>query len=64
MMKAAGVVGFLALTTVAHADDPVQTDGNKYKVKIENERVRVLEYKTSPARRHTSTVTRRSCWWR
>jgi hypothetical protein len=32
----------LALATVAHAADPVQTDGDKYKVKIENERVRVL----------------------
>src|SRR5262245_54719599 len=48
MMKAVGVAGFLALGTVAHAHDPVQTDGDKYKVKIENERVRVLEYKDRP----------------
>ena len=45
MMKVAGVAGLVALGTAAHAHDPVQTDGDKYKVKIENERVRVLEYK-------------------
>ena len=45
MMKVAGVAGLVALGTVAHAHDPVQTDGDKYKVRIENERVRVLEYK-------------------
>ena len=48
MMKAAGVAGLVALGTVAHAHDPVHTDGDKYKVKIENERVRVLEYKDRP----------------
>jgi beta-alanine degradation protein BauB len=48
MMKAAGVASLVALGTVAHAHDPVHTDGDKYKVKIENERVRVLEYKDRP----------------
>jgi beta-alanine degradation protein BauB len=48
MMKAAGVAGLMVLGTVAHAHDPVRTDGDKYKVKIENDRVRVLEYKDRP----------------
>jgi quercetin dioxygenase-like cupin family protein len=48
MKKIAGVAGLVALGTVAHAHDPVHTDGDKYKVKIENARVRVLEYKDLP----------------
>ncbi len=32
----------------AHASDPVQTDSDKYKVRFENERVRVLEYRDLP----------------
>ena len=31
--------------------DPVTTDGNKYKVAFENDRVRVLEYRDSPGER-------------
>jgi quercetin dioxygenase-like cupin family protein len=31
--------------------DPVATDGDKYKVVMENERVRVLEYRDSPGQR-------------
>ena len=31
--------------------DPVVTDGDKYKVILENERVRVLEYRDSPGQR-------------
>ncbi|HET7294262.1 MAG TPA: cytoplasmic protein [Vicinamibacteria bacterium] len=31
--------------------DPVITDGDKYKVVMENERVRVLEYRDSPGQR-------------
>lgn len=34
--------------TPALAQDPVQTDGDKYKLKFENERVRVLEYRDMP----------------
>ena len=33
--------------------DPVATDGDKYKVILENERVRVLEYRDSPGQRTT-----------
>lgn len=31
--------------------DPVVTDGDKYRVVMENERVRVLEYRDSPGQR-------------
>ncbi len=31
--------------------DPVVTDGDKYKVVLENDRVRILEYKDSPGQR-------------
>lgn len=34
--------------TPSLAQDPVQTDGDKYKLKFENERVRVLEYRDMP----------------
>jgi hypothetical protein len=33
--------------------DPVVTDGDKYKVMLENERVRVLEYRDTPGQRTT-----------
>lgn len=38
----------LLWSSVAYAADPVQTDGDKYKVKFENDRVRVLEYTDQP----------------
>ena len=31
--------------------DPVVTDGDKYKVVLENDRVRILEYRDSPGQR-------------
>ena len=39
---------FLAAATAAHAADPIVTDGDKYKVILENERVRVLSYDDKP----------------
>ena len=33
--------------------DPVVTDGDKYKVVLENDQVRVLEYRDSPGQRTT-----------
>jgi beta-alanine degradation protein BauB len=48
MVRSAGLVASLALCSVAHAHDPVHTDGDKYKVKLENARVRVLEYRDRP----------------
>jgi hypothetical protein len=44
-------LGLLALSLIALpvvAQDPVLTDGDKYRVLIENERVRVLEYSDQP----------------
>ncbi len=38
----------LVLASAAHADDPTKTDGDKYKVMFENDRVRVLEYRDKP----------------
>ena len=43
--------GWLALSLVsltAFAQSPVDTDGDKYKVVMENEQVRVLEYRDLP----------------
>jgi hypothetical protein len=39
---------FCLFAGVAHAADPIETDGDKYKVKFENDRVRVLEYIDRP----------------
>jgi len=48
-MKYAIFAAFLAAYSFnAAAADPVQTDGNKYSVRYENDRVRVLEYRDSP----------------
>lgn len=41
-------VPIFLLATMAHAQDAVQTDGDKYKVILENECVRVLDYHDSP----------------
>ena len=41
-------ISVLLLGTAAHAGDPTKTDGDKYKVKFENDRVRVLEYTDKP----------------
>jgi hypothetical protein len=37
--------------SAAYAADPVHTDGEKYKVRFENEKVRVLEYRDKPGER-------------
>lgn len=42
------ILPLLALSLVATAQDAVQTDGEKYKVLKENDRVRVLEYRDQP----------------
>ena len=41
-------IAALMVAATAFARDPAQTDGDKYKVIFENERVRVLEYKDRP----------------
>ncbi|MEQ1649364.1 MAG: hypothetical protein ABL898_12315 [Hyphomicrobiaceae bacterium] len=37
-----------SISALAGADDPVHTDGDKYKTKFENDKVRVLEYRDLP----------------
>jgi hypothetical protein len=39
---------FIACSGSAIAADPLETDGDKYKVRFENDRVRVLEYRDLP----------------
>jgi hypothetical protein len=41
----------LLISSTAHAADPLHTDGDKYKVRFENDRVRVLEYSDKPGDR-------------
>jgi len=48
MLRYSAILAFSLLCTTAYADDPVRTDGDKYKVRFENERVRVLEYADKP----------------
>ena len=48
MLKYSAFLGLLLLSSAAYATDPVQTDGDKYKVRFENDRVRVLEYRDRP----------------
>ena len=49
-MKPAILLTFVlaSLATTASADDPTHTDSAKYKVLLENETVRVLEYRDQP----------------
>jgi hypothetical protein len=57
--KVLAAVAALCVAGGAFAHDPVVTDGDKYKVLLENDRVRVLAY-TDRATARSSTSTRRS----
>ncbi len=48
MSRPLAIAFLLMLTAAAHAADPTKTDGEKYKVRFENDRVRVLEYRDTP----------------
>lgn len=48
MLRKLGLVVFSCFPLVAMAEDPVVTDGVKYKVLLENEQVRVLAYQDLP----------------
>lgn len=41
-------ISMLMLGSAANAADPATTDGDKYKIRFENDRVRVLEYTDKP----------------
>lgn len=45
------LVAFFACAGSAIAADPLETDGDKYKVRFENDRVRVLEYRDMPGQK-------------
>lgn len=48
MRRGVLVLCLICAAIPAAALDPVQTDGDKYKVLFENDRLRVLEYEDSP----------------
>ena len=48
MLRSVFMAALLVACIPAYAQDPVSTDGTKYKAIIENERVRVLEYRDLP----------------
>jgi quercetin dioxygenase-like cupin family protein len=49
--KAIALLAGLLLPSCVLAQDPVQTDGDKYKVLLENDQVRVLEYTDQPGQK-------------
>lgn len=48
MLRILMVVSVVLFSPSSMAQDPIKTDGEKYKVVLENERVRVLEYRDHP----------------
>jgi quercetin dioxygenase-like cupin family protein len=48
MLRILVLLCWVIFVPVAMAQDPVKTDGDKYKALMENERVRVLEYRDRP----------------
>jgi hypothetical protein len=50
MLRSVLALGLL-FALPAHAADPLHTDSDKYKVRFENDRVRVLEYSDKPGDR-------------
>jgi len=51
MTKELGALALLLVSQAGPARDPVATDGDKYRVLLENERVRVLSYTDRPGDR-------------
>ncbi len=58
MFRSATVALLVSMPLLAAAQDPLQTDGDKYKLVLQNDRVRVLEYRDKPGDR-TSRHTHR-----
>lgn len=48
MLRLLLILSIVLLSAIVNAQDPVKTDGDKYKVLLENEQVRVLEYRDRP----------------
>lgn len=51
MTRELGAMALLLVSQATPAKDPVATDGDKYQVLLENERVRVLSYTDRPGER-------------
>ena len=51
MIRLTVLVSVLFVSSLAAAQDPVQTDGDKYKLIFENDCVRVLDYRDNPGDR-------------
>lgn len=50
-MKLVGCLALGLTATTAYAQNPIDTDGDKYRVILENDRIRVLEYRDSPGQK-------------
>jgi hypothetical protein len=48
MLRQITIAALVSLSFSAHAQDAVQTDGDKYKITFENDCVRVLDYQDAP----------------
>jgi hypothetical protein len=48
MLRQITIAALVSLSFSAHAQDAVQTDGDKYKIIFENDCVRVLDYQDAP----------------
>jgi hypothetical protein len=59
MFRTLAVALLVSTPVVLAAQDPLQTDGDKYKLVLENDRVRVLEYRDTPGEK-TSMHTHRA----
>lgn len=51
MLRCLALTTCLLFSFAVQAADPVDTDGDKYKILLENERVRVLEYRDRPGQK-------------
>jgi hypothetical protein len=51
MFKTLSISALMLLSLDAASQDPARTDAGKYKVLLENDRVRVLEYRDRPGER-------------
>jgi hypothetical protein len=58
MLRRSVIFAAVILPLAVHAQDPVQTDGVKYKTIFENDCVRVLDYKDLPGEKRISTSIR------
>ena len=51
MLRPTALLALSLMSSMVLAQDPVTTDGDKYKVLLENDQVRVLDYRDNPGER-------------